>query len=334
MMERRFAGTVWSDAGRRTMFFATLLLVTAIPLFGLGFALPLSHRSQPHFPALLAAMFPIIAATGIGHVASTAYLYLDHGFWRLIRENWPRFFVWPMLAIAVFLGAYEISPGAAIMSMLAFGAWQLHHYQRQNFGVIAFAAQSTKFGPLPGLLRWVLDFGTAGCVCGSLSNLAAASGHAPGSPTLPIVLHDAAIACFAVSTGLLATMLARNPRLLQARLVLAFVILSWAFFLPVLMCNDILVSIQSFAIGHGAQYLVFLTVVSGASRYRWIGPLLMATVTFAAWQVLSRLSASPAGLAIYTGLVAGHFMIDAKVWRMRDPLQRSLIRERFGFLFA
>jgi hypothetical protein len=29
-----------------------------------------------------------------------------------------------------------------------------------------------------------------------------------------------------------------------------------------------------------------------------------------------------------------HFVIDAKVWRMREPLQRQLLRERFGFLFS
>ena len=40
-----------------------------------------------------------------------------------------------------------------------------------------------------------------------------------------------------------------------------------------------------------------------------------------------------AGFAAYTGLVMSHFLIDAKIWWLRQPLQRELIQQRFGFIF-
>jgi len=324
----------FTSGRRKAVFFGVLALVTALPLFGLGLVLPMANPAGTQFAGMLAGMFPIIAATGVGHVASTAFLYMDRGFWPLMRQNRGRFFLWPLLAVGVFLGAFAISPVAAVAFNLAFAAWQLHHYQRQNYGVIAFAAQDRKVGKLPETLRLVLDLGTAGGVCGLISNVGFATGPAAQDHAMLLGLRFCGMGFFAASTVVLAYLLVTSRRLRADPLVLGFTLLGWAFFLPVLMSRDILVCVQSFAIGHGAQYLVFLAIISGGSRFRWVGPVVMAGVTFVTWKLFTLLSASPAGAAAYTGLVAGHFMVDAKVWRMRDPLQRSLIRERFGFLFA
>jgi hypothetical protein len=322
-----------TNSWQKATFFATLALVTALPLFGLGFALPLLHPSGTNFPAIMAAMFPILAATGVGHVASTTFLYIDKGFWPLIRQNSARFFLWPLIAVGVFLGAYLAGPAVAVSFSLVFAAWQLHHYQRQNYGLIAFAAQDRRFGPLPVGLRRALDLSTAGGVFGLISNAGFATAYAGQHHALLIGLRVCAIGLFSASALTLGQLLISQRRLRSDRLVLAFTLLAWAFFLPVLMSHDILVAVMSFAIGHGAQYLIFLVIISRRSHYQWLGPILMVGVTFATWKIFTWLGNSAAGAAVYTGLVAGHFMIDAKVWRMRDPLQRELIRDRFSFLF-
>jgi hypothetical protein len=37
---------------------------------------------------------------------------------------------------------------------------------------------------------------------------------------------------------------------------------------------------------------------------------------------------------VYMGIVEVHFMVDAKVWRLREPQQRAIMNDRFDFLLA
>ena len=48
------------------------------------------------------------------------------------------------------------------------------------------------------------------------------------------------------------------------------------------------------------------------------------------------LSTSPYAFAIYgafIGTVMAHFVIDAGIWRLREPFQRGYMRKRFFFVF-
>jgi len=89
----------------------------------------------------------------------------------------------------------------------------------------------------------------------------------------------------------------------------------------------------SFAIGHGAQYLIFMTVVA-EGRSKRFGAYLIAGVTLVGTTLFGLLTLPQAGAPIYSGIVIGHFLVDAKFWKMREPEQRRVIRERFGFLFG
>ncbi len=42
----------------------------------------------------------------------------------------------------------------------------------------------------------------------------------------------------------------------------------------------------------------------------------------------------PVIFATYLGLVITHFLLDAKIWRLREPVQRAVIRKRLSFAFA
>jgi hypothetical protein len=307
------------------IFFYSLVLVTALPLVWLGFGLELFRQNQAVIPAVL---FPVIAFSGTGHVGATAFFYFDRGFLRLIGENKQRFFLWPGLAAIGCVGVFFTSAAAWTLLFTGFLAWQLYHYQRQNYGLIAFAARSAGLSRLPRELNWMLNFGVAGAVCNLLRRTELKGAFASA------VAYDLSIALFLASTVLLLKVLLTRPWLRTELPVVIFSVLGWMFFLPTLVSTNELVGFWSYAIAHGAQYLIFMIVVS-ANRKDGVVGLSLFLFTFAAMLlVFNHLLGSGAGMAAYTGLVMGHFLIDAKIWRLREPIQGSLIKQRFAFIFS
>ena len=306
------------------VFFYSLVLVTALPLMWLGFGLELFHQNEAD---ITAALLPVIAVAGIGHVGATAFFYFDRDFFSLIGENKQRFFLWPVMTAIGCLAVFSASAAAWTLLLTGFLAWQLFHYQRQNYGLIAFAAQSAGFGRLPAELNWMLNFGVAGAVCNLIrrSNLK--------GPFASAVAYDLSVALFVASTVLLLKVLLTTPRLRADLPAVIFTVLGWAFFLPTLVSTDQLVGFWSYAIAHGAQYFIFMIIVSGNSKRGIVGLSLFVLVFAAMLVAFEHLSRSGAGFAAYTGLVMSHFLIDAKIWRLREPLQRELIQQRFGFIF-
>ncbi|MGH7925477.1 MAG: hypothetical protein ACREQH_12895 [Candidatus Binatus sp.] len=173
----------------------------------------------------------------------------------------------------------------------------------------------------------MLDLGVAAAVCNMLRRIGLANGIAA------VALHGLSILLFAASTVMLLRVLRAAPRLRATPLVLVFVLLGWAFFVPTLLSTNELVGFQSFAIAHGAQYLIFIAVVSG-NRKRGARLAVLALSFAAMYAGFDYLNSSAQGVAVYTGFVMSHFLIDAKVWKLREPLQGALMRERFNFIFT
>jgi hypothetical protein len=133
---------------------------------------------------------------------------------------------------------------------------------------------------------------------------------------------------------LLIKVLLTTPRLRADLPVVIFTVLGWMFYLPTLVSTNDLVGYWSYAIAHGAQYIIFMIVVSG-NRKHGTKALSLFLLLFAAMLLaFDHLNRSGAGMAAYTGLVMGHFLIDAKIWRLREPIQGSLIKQRFAFIFS
>ena len=129
------------------------------------------------------------------------------------------------------------------------------------------------------------------------------------------------------------------------------------FFLPVFLSTDMSVAFYSYAIAHGVQYILFMTIVSlnfepesSEKRFK-IGntvKLLLITLLvgflfyraidlkgfeyFVANASLMRLVDFLLGAIL--GATMAHFVIDAGAWRLSHTLQRSYIGKRFGFVFA
>lgn len=306
-------------------FFWSLALATGIPLIWIGFGVELLHENKRE---LMTALMPVIAVTGVGHVAATAFFYVDHDFFEIIRQNRRRFFVLPILAAGGCLALYSTSAAAWTFLMAAFLAWQLYHYQRQNYGLIAFAAQSAGLHPLPSELNRMLNLGVGVAVCNMIRRIDLANGFTA------VALYDFSVLLFVASTIMLVRVLRAAPRLRTNPFVLAFTLLGWAFFVPTLVSTEELVGFWSYAIAHGAQYLIFMAVVSGNRKRGAFGLAVLVLISAAMYVGFGYLNGSARGPAVYTGLVMSHFLIDAKVWRVREPLQRALIRDRFSFVFG
>jgi hypothetical protein len=307
------------------IFFYSLVFVTALPVIWLGFGLALFRQNDA---SAQAALLPLIAISGIGHVGATAFFYFDRDFFKLIGQNKQRFFLWPAMLAIGCLAVFATNTAAWTLLVAAFFSWQLYHFQRQNYGLIAFAARSAGLGKLPDELTWMLNFGVAGAVCNLLRRIELKGALAPA------IAYDLSVVLFLASTVLLLKVLLTTPRLRADLPVVIFTVLGWMFYLPTLVSTNDLVGYWSYAIAHGAQYIIFMIVVSG-NRKHGTRALSLFLLLFAAMLVaFDHLNRSGAGMAAYTGLVMGHFLIDAKIWRLREPIQGSLIKQRFAFIFS
>jgi hypothetical protein len=309
------------------IFFYSLVLVTALPVIWLGFGLALFRQNQADISA---ALLLIIAICGGGHVGATAFFYFDREFFTLIGENKQRFFLWPAMLAIGCLAVFATNAAAWTLLVTAFFAWQFYHFQRQNYGLIAFAARSAGLSRLPRELNWMLNFGVAGAIC----NLLRLRHIDLNGAFASAIAYDLSVALFFASTALLLKVLITTPRLRADLPIVIFTVLGWMFFLPTLVSTSDLVGYWSYAIAHGAQYIIFMIVVSG-NRKHGTTALSLFLVLFAAMLLaFYHLNRPGAGMAAYTGLVMGHFLIDAKIWRLREPIQGSLIKQRFAFIFS
>ena len=307
------------------IFFSSLALVTALPVIWLGFGVSLFRQNDA---STQAALLPLIAISGIGHVGATAFFYFDRDFFKLIGQNMQRFFLWPAMLALGCVAVFYTNTVAWALLVTAFFSWQLYHFQRQNYGLIAFAAKSAGLTKLPVELTWMLNFGVAGAICNLLRRIDLKG------PFASAIAYDLSVVLFLASTVLLIKVLLATPRLRAALPVVTFTVLGWMFYLPTLISTTDLVGYWSYAIAHGAQYIIFMIVVSG-NRKRGATVLSRFLLLFAVVLVaFDHLNRSGAGMAAYTGLVMGHFLIDAKIWRLREPIQGSLIKQRFAFIFS
>jgi hypothetical protein len=74
---------------------------------------------------------------------------------------------------------FDTAAGVAMMTALM---PVIAHYQRQNCGLIAFAAQGARLHPLPGELNQMLNLGVAVAVCNMIRRTDLANGFTVARP--------------------------------------------------------------------------------------------------------------------------------------------------------
>ncbi|MDB5484059.1 MAG: hypothetical protein JWO83_5112 [Caulobacteraceae bacterium] len=319
---------------RSRTFFVALALATAIPLVVLPFY-GLSHWLAP--TPLLASVFAVWILTGYGHVMSTVWFGADPDYRPVVRANRWRI-LGSLAAVPAVMGVLTVASTTVSAWLYAgFLAWQAHHYSRQNYGILSFAAVNDRVGPLPKQVSLIINLTSA---AGAIGMVLMPTIYPVGLPRLPFLTPEAAtagrvaaIGCLVAAAVLIGRLLITEPRLRGGPRVLLFLGLSWAFFLPGLLSGAPQMTFWPYAMAHGAQYLIIMGITSRRSPRGWFGFALFA----ASAGVLGPLVFHPPGIVLiqaYTGVIIWHFLADARLWRLRDPTVRAIVSRRFDFLFG
>ncbi|HEX3868543.1 MAG TPA: hypothetical protein VHV78_17390 [Gemmatimonadaceae bacterium] len=286
-------------------------------------------------------LFAIVFIGSGVHVASTAWFYTVPAVREHARSHRVRYYVIPGALVAGTAVLAAAMPMARFRWFLVpYFAWQYFHYQKQNVGMSALAGASSSAGRLSTLQRrCIVSAGLAGIVAllahpkllglgGLYEPRTAIFGAAAVAMSAAMVIGLASLATSKTQ--------AREP---------AFVVIytsSLLFFVPVFLFRSPFAAASSFAIAHGYQYLLIMTLVAGADhaarqRLRALGALVVIAV-LGGWllyhgQTVRTVDA--VGRAIfgaYLGFVMAHFVLDADLWRLRSEFQRRFLGDRLPYL--
>ncbi len=318
----------------RGLFFGLLLGATLLP-----YVLILLQDRTPLDSALLERFLPIMLFLGAaGHVGSSFFYFGDARMRRFMFESSPARYLWTPLAFVVGLGVayWQLGPVGRAYFLVAFWIWQVHHFTRQNHGILSFAGAAWHAPPHPRE-RLAITLTDVAAVLATLSFmtpyretfLAAFGWHAH---TAGLVAYACAWLVWLSSAPWtrVSTMPGREAIVLSLML----------FYAPLFVFTDALTAVFMYLTAHGLQYLLFMAWVAKtpeSGRWRAAALLVVATV---AGGLGVRLLQNDAVWAEYGvtllgaayGVTIWHFLLDGGVWRLRDPFPRTYMSERFAFL--
>ncbi len=115
------------------------------------------------------------------------------------------------------------------------------------------------------------------------------------------------------------------------------------FPLPVFLFTSPYAAVAGMTMAHGLQYLLLVALVAaGTDRRKRAGGVMtlcaLALVGGTVLNLISHLHGSGAPLrlffGVYLGLLAGHFVVGAGAWRLRDPAVRAFLGLRVPYLVS
>lgn len=316
-------------------FLILLAFITLIPLLGV----PLALTAASSFGTGLPGSLTLVLITGPMHVAATSFFYFDRAFRPLMRES-PLRCLWspaclPLAILGLGVGGMAlIGPWARLLIFGFHNIWLFYHYQRQNFGLISFVSTSVGGGRLSPRVNTTLNTAALGGIVAVLGT----PGFYPYTDGILtahayLAMRTVGTAIYVISVFMMILMFRREPRLRESTWLAGALVVGVAFFLPAVVFRSTALSFLPYAIAHGAQYILMMTVVSGRSSRGWMALLTMCGVGVGLGYVLNLMTAWPL-ILVAAGLTEVHFLVDAKVWRLREPRQRAIMNERFDFLLA
>ncbi|HVA04688.1 MAG TPA: hypothetical protein VMU64_13205 [Acidimicrobiales bacterium] len=266
------------------------------------------------------------------HVASTGWLYTladvrAYSAQRPLRYRW--------VPVGLVLGgaatAAIASPAQLSWLLLAYFAWQFFHFHRQNLGMAALAASSHRVAPLTPTERGALTVAGGSGIVGLMAR--------PALIQLRVDTHigflfDAGEIVFAaaVLTGLVA--LGRRPAPDRPAGVGTVYAMALLFSLPVFVFSSPYAAVGGMTIAHGLQYLLLVGLIAGGGRRttRLRAVVVLGNIGLVGGALLSGASHLHDAMPVvrllfgaYLGVVMAHFVIDAGLWRMRDPFPRMFL---------
>ena len=274
------------------------------------------------------------------HVASTGWLYTLPDVQRYARQHSTRY-VWIPLGLitAGAAAAATIPPATLTWLLLPYFAWQFFHFQKQNVGMAALAAASHGLMPLRPPERQALVMSGVAGIGGLMAN--------PGLLQLGVHIplggmFKTATFVFVAAVGAGLWALLRRPRSERPLGFSTIYILSLVFSLPVFIFRSPYAAVGGMTIAHGFQYLLLIGLVAAGSARgptRVIKLAVLGNVALIGGALLSgasHLHGSAPALRLlfgaYLGAVMAHFVIDAGLWRLRDPFPRAFMSSRVPYL--
>ncbi len=288
-------------------------------------------------PAVLACFLFVGSSV---HVASTAWLFTLPSVRRHARGRPVRYLCAPAVLTAGGCAVVLILPPHVVTwLLLPFFAWQFHHFQKQNLGLVALCASSAGVaGPCRRERRSITAAGL--CAVGGLLAHPALL-QLDVRPVLGPAFALAGVGYgAAVSYGGLSW--AARERHERVTRVGALYALALLFPLPIFLFASPWAAVAGMTIAHGFQYLLLTGLVAlgtpghdrAPARAAWLATMAVAGGLLLG--VTSHLHGSGTALrglfGVYLGLVMTHFVVDAGLWRQRDPFPRRLLASRVPWL--
>jgi hypothetical protein len=276
------------------------------------------------------------------HVAATGYLFTLPDVRAHATAHRARYLYGPVCLVVMAAATTALlGTGSIDWLLLAYFGWQFFHFQKQNLGMVALAAHALGLsGPRTAERRSFLVAGWAGIV-GLVVHPELLQLHIATHLAL-VYLAAACVFVAAVCRGLLA-LLARPSH--DREIGYTVVSLSTlGFFAPVFLFHSPYAAVAGMTIAHGLQYLALVGLVAAGDRprrNRLLGIAIFVNVALiggVALSAASHLHGGPAAerfaFGAYLGLVMVHFVVDAGLWRLRDPFPRAFLSSRVPYLVA
>jgi hypothetical protein len=282
----------------------------------------------------------VLFAGSSAHVASTGWLYTLRDVRSYAASHRWRFIRVPvLLMIAGAAAAATLTPAAMTWLLLPFFAWQFFHFAKQNLGLTALAAKTAGAPPLRTAERRALIASGLAGICALMAR--------PGllqlrvDPRLGALFPlSAAAMAGAVAAGVI--LLARRTPAQRPPGFCVMYLMGLFFSVPVFVFASPYAAVGGMTIAHGMQYLLLVSLVAAGrpgEAGRGLRLAVLGNVALIGGAVLAVTSHLHSGVpavrlvfGAYLGAVMAHFVVDAGLWRLRDPFPRAFLARRVPYL--
>jgi hypothetical protein len=276
------------------------------------------------------------------HVAGTGWLYTLADVRAHARAHLSRY-VWAPIALVLggACAALMVAPAVFGWLLLGYFAWQFFHFQKQNIGMAALAASSRGVQGLQAAERRAVTLAGVAGIVGLMAR--------PG--LLQLRVDPGLGRLFPVAELIFLVAVAAGLRPLASRCAedrpLGFSVVylvSLCFSLPVFVFVSPYAAVGGMTIAHGLQYLLLVGLVAAGQRQRgrrMLGLGVLCSIALLGGGALSLASHLHSGDAFeravfgaYLGVVMAHFVIDAGIWRLREPFPRQFLASHVPYLLG